>query len=522
MPFDPASLPRDPDRLIEIIITLQDRNAHLEGIVAALKRTVYGPRSEKLIVDTAQLPLDLDDVVLSEPPAVANDDAVGPQPARPSSSSRRKAARNIGALPKHLPRCEVVIEPESKICPCCGGTMHVIGEDVSELLDVIPAVLQVKRIRRPRYGCRSCEGAVVQAKAPPRLVENGMATTALVTAIVVGKFAWHLPLNRQTDMLRGQRIALDRSTLVHWVIRAAWWLKPLHGLLVDIVLGSPKVFCDDTPLPVLDRRRRRTRTARFWSYAIDDRPWQGPAPPAVVYLYAEDRKGQHVHEHLTGFSGVLQVDGYTGYRELTKPNRPGGAVTLAYCLAHARRQFFEVYRTSKSSVAAEALLWIQRVYEVEEQVRGLTVAERVAVRQAETKPILEAFGIWLMQRLAEESAKSKLADAIRYALNHWDGLTVFLTDGRVEVDSNVVERTIRPIALGRRNALFAGSTRGAEAWAILASIINTAKLHELDPQTYLADVLERIVSGQTKVNALHELLPWTWKATRAAQMGAAA
>ena len=400
--------------------------------------------------------------------------------------------------------------------------MHVIGEDVSEQLDVIPAVLRVKRIRRPRYGCRSCESAVVQAKAPPRLVENGMATTALVTSIVVGKFAWHLPLNRQTDILRGQGIALDRSTLVHWVIRAAWWLKPLHTLLVGVVLASPKVFCDDTPLPVLDRRRRRTRTGRFWSYAIDDRPWQGPAPPAVVYLFAENRKGRHVHEHLTGFSGVLQVDGYAGYRELTRPSRPGGAVTLAYCLAHARRQFFEVYQKSQSSVAAVALQRIGAVYQIEERVRGLTSAQRGIVRQSETKPILEAFKIWLMQRLAEESAKSDLAKAIKYTLNHWNGLTVFLMDGRVEVDSNIVERTIRPIALGRRNALFAGSSRGAEAWAILSSIINTAKLHELDPQTYLADVLEKIVSGQTTVNRLHELLPWTWKATRAEQSVAAA
>jgi len=521
MPFDATSLPRDPDRLIEIIVALQDRNAHLEGMVAALKRTVYGPRSEKLIAETAQLPLDLDDLIFSEPSTAANDDAVGPQPARPSSP-RPTAARNIGALPKHLPRYEVMIEPESDVCPCCGGTMHVIGEDVSEQLDVIPAVLRVKRIRRPRYGCRSCESAVVQAKAPPRLVENGMATTAMVTSIVVGKFAWHLPLNRQTDILRGQGIALDRSTLVHWVIRAAWWLKPLHTLLVGVVLASPKVFCDDTPLPVLDRRRRRTRTGRFWSYAIDDRPWQGPAPPAVVYLFAENRKGRHVHEHLTGFSGVLQVDGYAGYRELTRPSRPGGAVTLAYCLAHARRQFFEVYQKSQSSVAAVALQRIGAVYQIEERVRGLTSAQRGIVRQSETKPILEAFKIWLMQRLAEESAKSDLAKAIKYTLNHWNGLTVFLMDGRVEVDSNIVERTIRPIALGRRNALFAGSSRGAEAWAILSSIINTAKLHELDPQTYLADVLEKIVSGQTTVNRLHELLPWTWKATRAEQSVAAA
>ena len=521
MPFDATSLPRDPDRLIEIIVALQNRNAHLEGMVAALKRTVYGPRSEKLIAETAQLPLDLDDLIFSEPSTAANDDAVGPQPARPSSP-RPTAARNIGALPKHLPRYEVMIEPESDVCPCCGGTMHVIGEDVSEQLDVIPAVLRVKRIRRPRYGCRSCESAVVQAKAPPRLVENGMATTALVTSIVVGKFAWHLPLNRQTDILRGQGIALDRSTLVHWVIRAAWWLKPLHTLLVGVVLASPKVFCDDTPLPVLDRRRRRTRTGRFWSYAIDDRPWQGPAPPAVVYLFAENRKGRHVHEHLTGFSGVLQVDGYAGYRELTRPSRPGGAVTLAYCLAHARRQFFEVYQKSQSSVAAVALQRIGAVYQIEERVRGLTSAQRGIVRQSETKPILEAFKIWLMQRLAEGSAKSDLAKAIKYTLNHWNGLTVFLTDGRVEVDSNIVERTIRPIALGRRNALFAGSSRGAEAWAILSSIINTAKLHELDPQTYLADVLEKIVSGQTTLNRLHELLPWTWKATRAEQSVAAA
>jgi transposase len=521
MPFDRASLPRDPDRLIEIIIELQDRNTHLQGMVEALKRAVYGPRSEKLIVDPAQLPLHLDDVVLSETPAAANDDGVEPQPAR-RRSPRPKAARNIGALPKHLPRCEELIEPEDAHCPCCGGAMHVIGEDVSEQLDVIPAVLQVKRIRRPRYGCRGCEGAVVQAKAPPRLIDNGMATTALVTSIVVAKFAWHLPLNRQTQMLRCHGIELDRSTLVHWVIRTAWWLKPLYTLLVDTVLASPKVFCDDTPLPVLDPQRRRTRTARFWSYAIDDRPWQGPAPAAVVYLFAEDRKGQHVHEHLVRFSGVLQVDGYAGYRGLTKSDRPGGAVTLAYCFAHARRQFFEIYRTSASAVAAEALQRIGSVYEIEERIRGLTAAERVTVRQAETKPILEAFRTWLMQRLAEESAKSKFADAIRYTLNHWEGLTVFLADGRVEVDSNVVERTIRPIALGRRNALFAGSARGAEAWAILASIINSAKLQELDPQTYLGDVLERIVSGRTKVNALHELLPWAWKAARTTQPDLAA
>jgi transposase len=215
MSFDRATLPRDPDRLIELVLELQDRNTHLQGVVATLTRALYGPRSEKLIVDTAQLPLALDDVVISEASAAANDDVV--PPAGRGRRSGSKAARNIGVLPKHLPRYEVVIEPESTICPCCGGALHMIGEDVSEQLDVIPAVLRVQRVRRPRYGCRSCEGAVVQAKAPPRLVENGMATTALVTSIVVAKFAWHLPLNRQTHMFRGHGIELDRSTLVHWV-----------------------------------------------------------------------------------------------------------------------------------------------------------------------------------------------------------------------------------------------------------------------------------------------------------------
>jgi transposase len=243
MPFDPASLPRDPDRLIEIIMALKDRNAHLQGVVATLQRALYGPRSEKLSVDAAQLPLDLDDMVFGEKPLAANDD-VGQKPVRPHPP-RPKATRNIGALPKHLPRYEVVIEPENKTCPCCGGSLHVIGEDVSEQLDVIPAVLEVKRIRRPRYGCRSCEGAVVRAKAPPRLVEKGMATTALVTSIVVAKFAWHLPLNRQTQMLRGHGIELDRETLVRWVLRAAWWLKPLYMLLVATVLAARNVFCDD-------------------------------------------------------------------------------------------------------------------------------------------------------------------------------------------------------------------------------------------------------------------------------------
>ena len=274
---------------------------------------------------------------------------------------------------------------------------------------------------------------------------------------------------------------------------------------------AQKIFCDDTPLPVLDRMLKRTRIARLWSYAMDDRPWGGPAPPAVVYLYAEDRKGRHVHEHLAGFSGVLQVDAYAGYHRLTRPGRAGGPITLAFCLAHARRKFFEIHKATACPISAEALQRFGAIYAIEARVRDSSAAERLRVRQAETRILFDALKPWLMDRLAETSAKSALAKAIRYALGHWSGLGVFLTDGRVEVDNNTVERTIRPIGLGRKNALFAGSAGGGESWAILASLINTAKLHDIDPQTYLADVLERIVSGQTKINALHELLPWHWK-----------
>ncbi len=512
----PGPLPQPADALIALVATLREENNSLRALVDTLKRALYGARSEKLEPEPDQLLLALEDLspVAPEPPGST-------QPRAPGQTPRAKAARNIGCLPAHLPRYDVVIEPTLKTCPCCQGKLHAIGEDVSEMLDVVPAVIRVRRIHRPRYGCRSCEAAVVQAAAPPRPLEGGLPTTALLAQVVVFKFAWHVPLHRQVQMLAGYGITLDRSTLVHWVSRAAWWLKPLHELLTATVLAAPKVFCDDTPLPVLDRSRTRTRIARLWSYATDDRPWQGPAPPAVVYLFAEDRKGRHVAEHLLGFGGVLQVDAYGGYAGLAKPSRVGGPITLAFCLAHARRRFFEVHKATGSPAAAEALRRFAAIYAIEARIRGTTAEHRATVRQAETRPLFEDFKPWLMDRLAEISAKEPLATAIRYMLGHWDGLMVFLDDGRVEVDNNTVERTIRPIALGRKNALFAGSASGGESWAILASLINTAKLHGIDPQAYVADILDRIVCGHTKINALRDLLPWIWKAARTEQAVAA-
>jgi transposase len=516
MPFDPASLSRDPDRLIEMIVDLHDENTKLQAMLETMRRALYGARAERFETDAAQPALDLGDI------STAPVEPAGPKRPPQDRPARPKPTRNIGSLPKHLPREDVVVEPGIDACPCCQGALHHIGEDVSEMLDVVPAIIRVKRIHRHRYGCRACEGTVVQAPSPSRPVEGGLPTPALLAHIAVSKFAWHLPLYRQAQMLAGYGIDLDRSTLVRWIGRAAWWLQPLHALLVSTVMSAPKVFCDDTPLPVLDRTRRRTRIARLWCYAVDDRPWQGPAKPAVVFRYAEDRRGCHVKEHLEDFHGVLQVDGYAGYGELTKAHRPGGAITLAFCLAHARRQFFEVHKQTADPIAAEALRRIGEVYVIEARIRGLTAAQRVAVREVETKPLLAALRPWLMERLGEISAKSSLAGAIRYALGHWEGLTLFLADGRIEVDSNTVERCIRPIPLGRKNALFAGSATGGERWAVLASLISTAKLHGIDLQTWLADVLERIVSGRTKANAMHELLPWNWRAAFGADTAVAA
>jgi len=509
-----ASLSRDPDILLETIAGLRAENEKLRVMLETLKRALYGARSEKRDIEEAQLALGLGDLS-AVPLEPEPDGATGGPPDRPRSA-HPKASRNIGGLPNHLPREDVVIEPESDICPCCQGRLHRIGDDVSEMLDIVPAIIRVKRIRRPKYGCRACEAAVVQAPAPPRPIDGGLPTAALMAHIAVSKFAWHLPLHRQTQMLAGHGIHLDRSTLVHWIERAAWWLKPVHDLLLETVMAAGKIFCDDTPLPVLDHSRKRTRIGRIWCYALDDRPWNGSAPPVLVYLYAPDRRGSHLEDHLGGFHGVLQVDGYAGYDKLARSGRSAGAIKLAYCLAHARREFFDVHRQTKDAVAEEALRRISEVYAIEARIRGRAASDRAAVRQAETKPLMEALWSWLMERLEAISAKSSLASAIRYTLGHWKGLTLFLSDGRVEVDNNTVERGIRPIPLGRKNSLFAGSDSGGERWAVLASLINTAKLHDIDPQSYLADVLDRIVSGRTKANALRELLPWEWKVARKA------
>jgi transposase len=482
----------------------------LKLLIRQLQRGQFGRRAERL--DPDQLQLGLEDLEQTMAAAEAAQDAAAWSSApRP----RRVRRRNLGALPTHLPRVEVLVDVADKSCPCCGGALHAIGESREEMLDLVPAQLRVKVIRRPRYGCRACESAVVQAPAPERPITGGMATEALLAQVLINKHADFLPLYRQAQIFARQGIELDRSTLADWVGRACWWLEPLWRLLRRHVMSSTRIFADDTPLPVLDPGRGRTKTGRLWAYAVDDRPWQGSTPPAVVFLYAEDRKGEHPAAHLAGFQGVLQVDGYSGFKSLLE-GRPAGEIRLAFCWAHCRRRFYEIHQATASPLAEEALRRIGELYRIEAEIRGHPAEERRTVRQERSRSVVEALHGWLGAQLERVSARSTLAEAIRYALRHWDGLVLFLEDGRLELDTNTVERTIRPIALGRRNALFAGSDGGACHWAIVASLVASAKLNGVEPLAWLTDVLERMVSGRTKAHELEQLLPWSWKAERLA------
>ena len=491
---------------------LHAENDKLRLLIQRLTRHQFGRRSEQLTPDQLQLALEaLEQTIAANQ---AGQDAAATAAGLTPKPRVDPPGRNHGALPAHLPRYEVMVDVEDRACPCCGHALHAIGELRTEQLDIVPSLLRVRVTRRPRYACRGCEGAVVVAPAPDRPVDGGMPTEALVAHVLVSKFADSLPLYRQAQMLERQGIKLDRSTLANWVGRACWWLTPLYELMLGTVLASPKVFADDTTLPVLDPGRGRTKTGRLWCYAVDDRPWNGPGHPMAAYVYSDDRKNERPAGHLAGFRGVLQVDGYNGFKALAGA-RADASVRLAFCWAHMRRHFYDQDAADKSPLAAEVLVRVRSLYAIEAKIRGHPAEHRRVVRQERSRPIVAALHERLHDQVPRVFAASTLARAMRYAIRHWPGLMVFLGDGRVEMDTNVVERAIRPNTLTRKNALFAGSNGGARHWAMAMTLIQTAKLSGVDPMAWLTDVLERIVSGRAKSHEMHTLLPWTWATANA-------
>jgi len=491
-------------------LSQNDRFRHL---LRQLQRAQFGRSSEKL--DPDQLSLAIED---TEQAIAANEAAADKSDPAAAKARAQKRRSNRGALSTHLPRVDVTIEPEDTNCPCCRSPMHRIGEESSERLDVIPAQFRVIVTHRPKYACRACEQAVVQAPAPERLIKGGLPTEAMVAHVLVSKYAWHLPLYRQSQMLRSQGLDIERAILAFWVGYAAAELKPVYLRMRKLILGSAKIAVDETVAPVLDPGRGRTKKGYFWAIARDDRPWSGSDPPAVAYTYAPGRGAVHALKLLDGYRGVVQCDGYAAYKAIT--GRTGGeAITLAFCWAHLRRQFFDIAKDGHAPVASEALERIAKLYVIESTIRGQSAGQRRAARQERSKPLVRDLKAWLEHQLTRLSGKSLTAEAIRYALHHWDGLTRFLDDGRIELDTNIVERSIRPIALNRKNALFAGHDEGAQNWACIASLVETCKLHDVNPQTYLTDVLTKLVN-LWPASRLDELMPWNWAAEPAVQCAA--
>ena len=482
---------------------LAESNRRLEHLVEELRRAIYDKRSEKRPLDDRQLAFeDLEGAVAEV------EEAAGVSGAAPASPARKRRAprRNLGNLPRGLERIERVIEPESTDCPCGCGQMIRIGEDRTERLDIVPAQLRVIVTVRPRYACRTCEQGVVQAAAPAHLVAGGLPTEGALAQVQISKYGDRLPLYCQAQIYARSGVELDRSTLAGWVGKASFHLSPVVDRLVWHLKRSGHLFMDETRAPVLDPGRGKTKTGYLWALARDRRPWAGPDPPGAAFFYAPGRGGGHAVGFLDGFQGTLHVDGYAGYNAVAAP---GKGVLRSYCWAHARRKLCEIHDSHRSPVAAEGIKRIAGMHAIEKAIRGEPAETRLAVRQSRTAPLVEDFGVWLRKQRARVSPKSRLGEKLAYIGNHWDGLKVFLADGRVEMDNNIVENAIRPLALNRKNALFAGHDEGAKAWARIASLVETAKMNGIDPHAYLKATLEAIATGHPASN-IDKLLPWAF------------
>lgn len=466
--------------------------------ILKLRRMQFGQKSEKRARQIEQLELLVEELEETDAQiACAEIDEQRPTRSAPEKKQRR-------AFPPNLPRETHTISPREQECPDCGGALKVLGEDVCETLELEPVRFKVIRTVRPKMACACCD-TIVQAPAQSRPIERGLAGPALLARVLVGKYADHQPLYRQSEAFAREGIELDRSLLADWVGSASALLSPLTEALRAHVFAAEVVHGDDTPIPVLAPGRGKTKTGRFWTYVRDERPSAGQAAPATWFAYSPDRKGIHPRRHLDGFAGVLQADAYSGLSKIYE----GGEVKEASCWAHVRRYFFDIHEAQKSPIAAEALDRIAALYAIEKDIRGRPADQRLAARRARSRPLLDAMKTWFTQTLGRISQKSETAKAIRYALTRWEALLRYCDDGRIEIDNNAAERALRCVALGRKNYLFAGSDAGGERAAAIYSLIGTAKLNGCNPEAYLRDVLARIADHP--ITRIAELLPWNFK-----------
>jgi transposase len=486
---------------------------HLQLVIAKMRRELFGPRSER-----SQRLLDQLELQLEELAAAAGEDAAASEttgiPAQ--GFTRPKTRRNF---PAHLPRKRIV-HPAPACCPCCGGTkLSKIGEDVTETLDVVPRQLFVTEHVREKFSCRSCE-KIAQPPAPFHAIARGFAGPSLLAMILVDKYADHQPLNRQSEQLGREGVELSVSTMADHVGACAAALLPLAELIKAHVFAAQRIHGDDTIVPVL--AKVKTKTGRLWTYVRDDRPFGGAAPPAAVYFYSPDRGGAHPEQHLAGYAGILQADAYGGFNALYEAERKPGPITEAACWAHARRKLFELADVASkarnkssamiSPIAFAAVQKFDAIFALERAINGLSPDQRLAMRRRDIAPLVNELIAWMKQERAKLSRHNDVAKAFDYMLKRIDAFTRFLADGRVCLSNNAAERALRGIALGRKAWLFAGSDRGGERAAVMLTLIQTAKLNDVDPQAWLADVLARIADH--KINDLAALLPWNWHLAR--------
>ncbi|UXT50593.1 IS66 family transposase [Agrobacterium tumefaciens] len=494
--------------------------SHSEALIARLKleidkvrRELYGSRSERKARLLEQMELQLEELE-----ADAGEDELAAEIAAKASTvkafERRRPSRK--PFPEHLPRERVVITAPAN-CACCGSTkLSKLGEDVTETLEVVPRQWKVIQTVREKFTCRECE-KITQPPAPFHVTPRGFAGPNLLAMILFEKFAQHQPLNRQSERYAREGVDISLSTLADQVGACAATLKPLHCLIEAHVLAAERLHGDDTTVPIL--AKGKTDTGRIWTYVRDDRPFGGLSPPAAIYYASRDRRQEHPERHLKTFTGILQADAYGGYNPLFKVDRDPDPLTQALCWAHSRRKFFvlaDIAANAKrgknaapiSPMALEAVKRIDGLFDIEREINGLTADQRLERRRKDSLPLVDDLQVWLQTERAKLSRSSPVAEAIDYMLKRWDGFTSFLDDGRICLTNNAAERALRGFALGRKSWLFAGSDRGADRAAFMATLIMTAKLNGIDPQVWLADVLARI--ADTPITRLEQLLPWNW------------